>query len=125
MFYSRDITAIHPYCGGWDPLDHRIDRNFVLPYYDYSNASLLTWLKEGIKNWSVHVRSVQHSLSFQKMLAIRRENGQSASLMYNVGPRRPAVVILLRWKNQNCLLKTCALGSECSATSPIGFLLHL
>ena len=22
-----------------------------LPYYDYSNASALTWVKEGIKNW--------------------------------------------------------------------------
>jgi hypothetical protein len=81
--FTKDeiLTHIMIYCA-----TNSIGTSF-LPYYDYSHASPLTWAKEGIKNWSVHPRSRQRSLCFQKISAIRRGNGRSDSSMYNVGRR--------------------------------------
>lgn len=90
------------------------------PYYDYANASAMTWMKEGIKNW-VHAKSRQRSRFFQKISVIRHENGHSDFSTCNAGPKCPRADISPPWKNPSCLLGIFANGSAHFAIRSICF----
>lgn len=61
-------------------LGHGIDSLIVLPYYDCADAGALTWINEGVKNWTALLKYPRLSRIFPRDVSLPPRTGRLSTM---------------------------------------------
>jgi microsomal epoxide hydrolase len=87
-----------------------------LPYYDYSNAGALTWIKEGLKNWVGSCKVPAAFALFPKDISHPPREWAERFFKVQRWTEMSSGGHFAAMKNHNCSLRTSVLGSGCFVT---------